>query len=245
MSAIDGGGRVSFDLEVLQQQGVGGNIDLSLAFQTTEQSFAVLVPVSIPVLELATESPATDPTTNSTVVETRPAPAPTATVAPTSGNSSWNWFRYGLPAMVFSAFLAVALGYALMARRRRDEQPQYRPTHPTPHAFLISAENDQVRYKIDQTPWRIGRSRSSNLTLDDTSVSRLHAEIRRDALGQFTLQDLESLNGVFVNGEAVEMMHLDENDRVEIGDVGFVFLLYDEDYSQQEPTVLVRTITPK
>jgi pSer/pThr/pTyr-binding forkhead associated (FHA) protein len=59
------------------------------------------------------------------------------------------------------------------------------------------------------------------------------------------VQDLEPLNGVYVNGEPVEMVHLDENDRVEIGDVGFTFTLHDEDYSEQEPTVLVRTITPK
>ncbi len=245
MSAIDDGGRVSFSLDALQQQGVEGNVELSLAFQTTEQSFAVLVPVSLPVFEAAAESPAAD----RVIADTSPVgqlPAtPDSAMAPTSGSSSWNWFWYGLPAMVFSAFLAVALAYALMTRRRREEHSQFRPSQSTPHAFLVSADNDQIRYKIDQTPWRIGRSRSSNLTLDDTSVSRLHAEIRRDALGQFTLQDLESLNGVFVNGEAVEMTHLDENDRVEIGDVAFVFSFHDEDYSQQEPTVLVRTITPK
>jgi len=147
--------------------------------------------------------------------------------------------------MVFSAFLAVALCYALMSRRRRDDQPQYGATQSTPHAFLVPSENDQIRHKIDQMPWRIGRGRSSNLPLDDSSVSRLHAEIRRDALGQFTVQDLESLNGVYVNGEPVEMVHLDENDRVEIGDVGFTFTLHDEDYSEQEPTVFVRTITLK
>jgi pSer/pThr/pTyr-binding forkhead associated (FHA) protein len=102
-----------------------------------------------------------------------------------------------------------------------------------------------VRHKIDQTPWRIGCVRSSNLRLNDTSVSGLHAEILRDAQGQFTLQDLESLNGVYVNSIPVEMIYLEENDRVEIGDVAFKFTLREEDYSGQEPTVLVRTIAPK
>ena len=87
--------------------------------------------------------------------------------------------------------------------------------------------------------------RSSNLRLNDTSVSGLHAEIRCDAQGQFTLQDLESLNGVYVNSIPVEMIYLEENDRVEIGDVEFKFTLRDEDYSEQEPTVLVRTIAPR
>ena len=108
---------------------------------------------------------------------------------------------------------------------------------------MLTAD-ETVRYRIDHTPWRIGRSRSSDLTLNDTSVSRLHAEIRRDALGQFTLQGLESLNGVFVNGEAVEMTHLEEQDRVEIGDVSFVFTLHDEDYELQDATILIHTRNP-
>ena len=117
--------------------------------------------------------------------------------------------------------------------------------HPAPHAFLVAMDANEERHRIDHTPWRIGRSRNNELPLNDTSVSRLHAEIRRDALGQFTIQDLESLNGVFVNGEPVEMAHLDEGDRLEIGDVAFVFTLHDENYLKQEPTILVRTRTPR
>lgn len=152
--------------------------------------------------------------------------------------------------MVFSAILALTLGYALLARRRREEQ-QTPDRSASPSAYLVPVADEQIRHKLDRTPWRIGRSRSSELTLNDTSVSRLHAEIRRDALGQFTVQDLESLNGVFVNGEPVEMAHLEENDRVEIGDVAFLFTLHDDDdddddeYEQQEPTAFIHTLSPR
>jgi pSer/pThr/pTyr-binding forkhead associated (FHA) protein len=146
--------------------------------------------------------------------------------------------------MIFSVILAVAILYASIARRRREEKRQQAIEQSTTHAFLVSATNENRRYRIDHTPWRIGRSRNTELPLEDTSVSRLHGEIRRDALGQFTIQDLDSLNGVFVNGQPIEMAHLDEGDRVEIGDVAFIFTFHDEDYARQEPTVLVRTITP-
>ena len=69
--------------------------------------------------------------------------------------------------------------------------------------------------------------------------------MRRDALGLFTVQTLESLNGVFVNGDPLDMTHLEENDRVEIGEVAFVFTLHDEEYEQQEPTAFIHTLTPR
>jgi len=248
MSTIDNGGRIAFDLEKFQQHGVGGDIDISLAFETTEQSFVVVVPVSLPGLH-----PPADPDdrastsakpTSAEIVYAPPAPAPPPVPPIQRAEPVSAWFWYGLPAMVFAGILVLALGYSLISQRRRDEDRQNPIQHATSHAFLVGADNAERRYRIDHTPWRIGRSRSSDLTLDDTSVSRLHAEIRRDALGQFTLQDLESLNGVFVNGEPVEMTHLEEDDRVEIGDVGFIFTFHDEDYARQEPTVLLRTRAP-
>lgn len=248
VTTIESGGRVDFDLGVFEENNVHGPIDVSLAFQTVERNFLVLVPVVMPE---APRIPATRQAPPVAAPETVrpaaaiPAPVPSPPAAPGNfGNSAWSWFWYGLPAMIFSVILAAAVLYASIARRRREEKRQQAIEQSTTHAFLVSAANEDRRYRIDHTPWRIGRSRNTELPLDDTSVSRLHGEIRRDALGQFTIQDLDSLNGVFVNGQAVDMAHLDEGDRVEIGDVGFIFTFHDEDYARQEPTVLVRTITP-
>ena len=246
VATIESGGSVTFDLDVFEAADVHGPIDVSLVFQTRERNFLVLVPVMMP------EAPVVSP--QPTPMPTPPAPLPAATPAATFpgdsptpaefGNSAWNWFWYGLPAMIFSVILAAAVLYASIARRRREEKRLQAIEHSATHAFLVSATNENRRYRIDHTPWRIGRGRNTELPLDDTSVSRLHSEIRRDALGQFTIQDLDSLNGVFVNGQAIDMAHLDEGDKVEIGDVGFIFTFHDEDYARQEPTVLVRTITP-
>ena len=62
---------VKFDLEILQQQGVVGSVDVSLAFQTTEQDFTVLIPVLIPTPNLPA---ATATSSNPALVP--PAPTP-------------------------------------------------------------------------------------------------------------------------------------------------------------------------
>src|SRR5262245_58631859 len=62
----------------------------------------------------------------------------------------------------------------------------------------------------------LGRSRSSDVYLEDPSVSRLHAWIRvRD--GAYVLEDNHSLRGTKVNGKSVESQRLADNDVIELG----------------------------
>ncbi|MEQ8659753.1 MAG: FHA domain-containing protein, partial [Gammaproteobacteria bacterium] len=80
------------------------------------------------------------------------------------------------------------------------------------------------------------RGRNNDLVLDDPSVSRLHAEIRRDVAGQLTLHDLESLNGVFVNDNRTEQFQLREGDTVDIGDVRLYYTEKDTPTGAQSPS---------
>jgi len=71
----------------------------------------------------------------------------------------------------------------------------------------------------------IGRSRECDIVLDDAGVSRRHAEIRPDPAG-WALRDLDSTNGVRVNGRPVHgSQQLRQGDRVEIGSTEIVFEL--------------------
>ena len=67
--------------------------------------------------------------------------------------------------------------------------------------------------------FRIGRLADNDLVLKDASVSRHHAEIRRHADGHFHVVDLNSLNGVLINGKSVLDGELASGDVLEIGDV--------------------------
>lgn len=64
----------------------------------------------------------------------------------------------------------------------------------------------------------IGRSSGSGFRIDDAGVSRQHARIQRLQDGGFTITDLASRNGVFVNGEEIRSPHsLSPGDRLRIG----------------------------
>jgi hypothetical protein len=70
----------------------------------------------------------------------------------------------------------------------------------------------------------IGRSRDCDIVLDDSNVSRRHAEISRSGTDGWLIKDLGSTNGVRVNGRTVDGPHpLESGDRVELGTVDVRF----------------------
>ena len=61
-----------------------------------------------------------------------------------------------------------------------------------------------------------GRSLSAHIRFDDPTVSRPHAPVYRDDDGARILDD-RSLNGVFRNGERLELAELEDGDEIDIG----------------------------
>jgi pSer/pThr/pTyr-binding forkhead associated (FHA) protein len=72
----------------------------------------------------------------------------------------------------------------------------------------------------DQTT--VGRHPDSDIFLDDVTVSRRHAEIRR-ADGGYAVHDVGSLNGTYVNRQRIEDGMLAHGDEVQIGKFRLVF----------------------
>jgi pSer/pThr/pTyr-binding forkhead associated (FHA) protein len=68
----------------------------------------------------------------------------------------------------------------------------------------------------------IGRSPECDVFLDDVTVSRRHAELLDDG-GRFTIRDLGSLNGTFVNRRRIEAAELEDDDEVQIGKYRMTF----------------------
>ena len=69
----------------------------------------------------------------------------------------------------------------------------------------------------------IGRSPECDVFLDDVTVSRRHAELVREA-NVFTIRDLGSLNGTFVNRRRIESAVLEDDDEVQVGKYRMTFL---------------------
>jgi pSer/pThr/pTyr-binding forkhead associated (FHA) protein len=83
--------------------------------------------------------------------------------------------------------------------------------------------NAGSKFFLDTDTTAIGRHPDSDIFLDDITVSRHHAEIRRAASG-FELHDVGSLNGTYVNRERVEEGDLRSGDEIQIGKFKLVFL---------------------
>ncbi|HEX9124323.1 MAG TPA: FHA domain-containing protein [Actinomycetota bacterium] len=67
-----------------------------------------------------------------------------------------------------------------------------------------------------------GRNPDSDVFLDDVTVSRRHAEIRRRG-NEFFIHDSGSLNGTYVNRERVDMSKLASGDELQIGKFRLTF----------------------
>lgn len=82
--------------------------------------------------------------------------------------------------------------------------------------------NAGSRYLLDQDLIRIGRHPDADILLDDITVSRGHAEIRRTSDG-YLVKDSGSLNGTYLNRRRVEEAPLRNGDELQIGKYRLVF----------------------
>jgi pSer/pThr/pTyr-binding forkhead associated (FHA) protein len=79
-------------------------------------------------------------------------------------------------------------------------------------------------FYLDEPFVSIGRLASNDICLDDRFVSRVHCVIRTED-GKYVIEDLNSANGTYVNGERVNAGALNEGSLIEIGDSRFLFEL--------------------
>jgi hypothetical protein len=84
--------------------------------------------------------------------------------------------------------------------------------------------NAGSRFLLDSDLTLVGRHPDSDIFLDDWTVSRRHAEFYRQR-GGFTVRDVGSLNGTYVNRERIEEATLNQGDEVQVGKFRLVFLL--------------------
>ena len=93
---------------------------------------------------------------------------------------------------------------------------------PKSLAMLVDKAHPEQRYDLSGTV-NIGRAGDNQVSLQDPTVSRHHAWIKAEGEG-FTVFDIGSANGTFVNEEQVEEPRLLESgDIVRFGDVEFIF----------------------
>jgi len=87
----------------------------------------------------------------------------------------------------------------------------------------------------------IGRLEDNDIIIDSLAVSRHHARIRIE-YDIFILEDLNSMNGTFINNKRIDRCELNSGDRILIGKHELVFLK-DLEFKLKEPTPLLEDHT--
>ena len=91
--------------------------------------------------------------------------------------------------------------------------------------YLVHKDKDGAViqfWNLHEGPLTVGRAPEVNAQVDDAKLSRKHFVIAA-ADGQFSLKDLDSGNGTFINGNRVTEKVLTPNDNVRAGDSSFFF----------------------
>lgn len=79
------------------------------------------------------------------------------------------------------------------------------------------------RFSLAARVTRLGRHPDSEISLDDITVSRRHAEVERGADGHYEVRDAGSLNGTYVNQQRIERATLAHGDELQVGKFRLVF----------------------
>lgn len=97
----------------------------------------------------------------------------------------------------------------------RDIEPDYQPR------FVVISSNFAGReYHVARTKVIIGRNPTCDIHIGHASVSGEHAEIRRNARGDFEVRDLNSSNGTKINGyELTDAYRINSGDVIMLGHV--------------------------
>lgn len=113
--------------------------------------------------------------------------------------------------------LATALSHETPVVLSPADQAMVEALRPgTALLIALSGPNQGARFLLDDTEVSVGRHPKSDIFLDDVTVSRRHAIFVRTETG-FTVQDIGSLNGTYVNRQLVDGAALKTGDEVMVG----------------------------
>ncbi len=88
--------------------------------------------------------------------------------------------------------------------------------------WILKASDPDTTLRISSPGIKtIGRSARAEFIVEAALVSRLHCRLTADASDQLLVEDLESTNGILVNGEKVDRAVLKPGDILSVGRVDF------------------------
>lgn len=271
---LRGGGQFAIDLSLLDRKTSTLSSALNLRFILPGQAITLQLPIKKPPVKNTQFTPGPEQTEQilEELIQQRlqqvtdkvsedisklqevaaenalPAPQPTIRVVEkANGNqfSNQGWLIYTIPMILLVILLItiIVLVFTLLRGQRKASISGVMQTFK-PYAYLIQNDDINRLFPITSTTWRIGRSKDNEMSFNDHSISRRHAEIHRSQGDEFNIIDLDSMNGVFVNSDKVKFQILKDGDIIDIGDLSFRFSLFGPDHIKDEKTSLQKTQSP-
>jgi hypothetical protein len=111
---------------------------------------------------------------------------------------------------------------AAPAARTPAPAPAPAGAYPLRPRLIVTVGDEESAYFLTHAVTVIGRASECDLRLEDSGVSRKHAEIRYSD-GRVGVVDLGSTNGISVNGKPTERAELKDGDQVSIGHSTLIF----------------------
>jgi len=120
---------------------------------------------------------------------------------------------------------------------RMDQVEQNRPRQiadidaaEAPRLIILNTELAGREYSCVRTELKIGRTDENDIAIDHRSLSRTHCKIVREDTGEWRVIDMQSANGLMVNGESYAQSALRHGDVLELGHVKMKFVGAGEKY---------------
>ena len=108
-------------------------------------------------------------------------------------------------------------------------------TGEKPARLIVSSKQFyRQEFPLDKAAVVIGRTDENDVVVNHRSISRHHAKIVREG-GHYHVIDLQSANGVRVNGEEYGKVELRKGDLIDLGHVRFVFVPPGQDHDIGKP----------
>ena len=103
--------------------------------------------------------------------------------------------------------------------------PAVAPIHQRPNRLvLVVGPTPGAEFPLDRDHFTIGRSEEATISINHSSVSRVHAEVIAIGGGRFEIVDKASANGIRINGVELKRGILEAGDALELGDVRLRFV---------------------
>jgi diguanylate cyclase (GGDEF)-like protein len=110
----------------------------------------------------------------------------------------------------------------LAARGQRDR----------PYLVVLAGSNIGEMYRVDSPEVVIGRTSGASIRLADDGISRRHAQLVV-AGSEVVIEDLNSANGTFVNGEQIVHRVLQDGDKIRLGSTTTLKFTYDPSFHEE------------